>query len=113
LIAGHWLPNRDGSGGPADAAGQPSVISAEADSGARAVLFGTYPTFRTHPRGMWADVATALFWAGSEGEAPGPGNGKGEGQGNGNGHSKGDRKEDKNGNANGKGNGNGKGPRGR
>ncbi|QDB78702.1 peptidase M14 [Georgenia wutianyii] len=73
LLSGHWLPNGDGSGGPEQAASQPSVISAVADSGTRALVFGTDPLFRTHPRGMFDDVAAALLWAGPEGalvEAP-------------------------------------------
>ncbi|WP_282699585.1 M14 family zinc carboxypeptidase [Streptomyces sp. CC219B] len=56
LVSGHWRPARDGSGGPADAAGQASVVS-----GAHAVLFGTEPLFRDHPKGEFAQVARALF----------------------------------------------------
>ncbi|MEE6273019.1 M14 family zinc carboxypeptidase [Georgenia sp. MJ206] len=73
LVSGHWLPNGDGTGGPDAASGQPVAVSAVTDAGSHAFLFGTYPTFRTHPRGMFADVAAALFWAGPEGavvEAP-------------------------------------------
>ncbi|WP_324652881.1 M14 family zinc carboxypeptidase [Georgenia sp. H159] len=73
LLSGHWLPNEDGTAGPGQAAGQPSVISAVNDDGARSLVFGTDPFFRTHPRGMFDDVAAALFWAGPEGalvEAP-------------------------------------------
>ncbi|MCM3661661.1 LPXTG cell wall anchor domain-containing protein [Georgenia satyanarayanai] len=67
LLSGHWLPNEDGTGGPEQAAGQPSVISAVTDDGSRALVFGTDPLFRTHPRGMFDDVAAALYWAGPEG----------------------------------------------
>ncbi|WP_413450729.1 M14 family zinc carboxypeptidase [Georgenia phoenicis] len=73
LLSGHWLPNADGTGGPEQAAGRPSVISAVTDAGTRALVFGTDPLFRTHPRGMFDDVAAALLWAGPEGalvEAP-------------------------------------------
>lgn len=56
LVSGHWRESEDGSGGPADAAGQASVIS-----GPRAVLFGTEPLFRDHPKGEFAQVGRALF----------------------------------------------------
>ncbi|MGW2386751.1 M14 family zinc carboxypeptidase [Streptomyces sp. NPDC001658] len=56
LVSGHWRPLEDGSGGPADAAGRPAVIS-----GPGAVLFGTEPLFRDHPKGEFAQVARALF----------------------------------------------------
>lgn len=67
LLSGHWLPTEEGTGGPEQAAGQASVVSAVSDSGARMLVFGTDPFFRTHPRGMFDDVAAALFWAGPEG----------------------------------------------
>lgn len=56
LVSGHWRPLPDGSGGPAAAAGQASVVS-----GKRAVLFGTEPLFRDHPKGEFAQVGRALF----------------------------------------------------
>ncbi|MFH0518905.1 M14 family zinc carboxypeptidase [Streptomyces sp. M41] len=56
LVSGHWRPSQDGSGGPSDAAGQASVVS-----GPRAVLFGTQPLFRDHPKGEFAQVGRALF----------------------------------------------------
>ncbi|KUO22460.1 M14 family zinc carboxypeptidase [Streptomyces dysideae] len=56
LVSGHWRPAEDGTGGPADAAGQASVVS-----GAQAVLFGTEPLFRDHPKGEFAQVGRALF----------------------------------------------------
>lgn len=56
LIAGHWRAQADGSGGSAAAAGRPSVVS-----GPRAVLFGTEPLFRDHPKGELPQVGRALF----------------------------------------------------
>ncbi|CAM5612611.1 hypothetical protein AQI96_14800 [Streptomyces canus] len=56
LVSGHWRPLPDGSGGPAAAARQASVVS-----GKRAVLFGTEPLFRDHPKGEFAQVGRALF----------------------------------------------------
>ncbi|MEU6180922.1 M14 family zinc carboxypeptidase [Streptomyces coeruleorubidus] len=56
LVSGHWRPLRDGTGGPAAAAGQASVVS-----GTRTVLFGTEPLFRDHPKGEFPQVARALF----------------------------------------------------
>lgn len=56
LVSGHWRPSQDGSGGPGDAAGQASVVS-----GPGAVLFGTEPLFRDHPKGEFAQVGRALF----------------------------------------------------
>jgi hypothetical protein len=56
LVSGHWRALADGSGGPAAAAGQPAVVS-----GPHAVLFGTEPLFRDHPKGEFPQVAQALF----------------------------------------------------
>ncbi|WP_053853087.1 M14 family zinc carboxypeptidase [Streptomyces sp. NRRL B-24085] len=56
LVSGHWRPLPDGSGGPAAAAGRASVVS-----GPQAVLFGTEPLFRDHPKGEFAQVGRALF----------------------------------------------------
>ncbi|MGW0827952.1 M14 family zinc carboxypeptidase [Streptomyces sp. NPDC002845] len=56
LVSGHWRPLEDGTGGPAQAAGQASVVS-----GPGAVLFGTEPLFRDHPKGEFAQVARALL----------------------------------------------------
>jgi hypothetical protein len=56
LVSGHWRPLRDGTGGPAAAAGQASVVS-----GGRTVLFGTEPLFRAHPKGEFPQMARALF----------------------------------------------------
>ena len=79
LLAGHWRQSPDGASGPvldgpASAAGQASVVSAEAASGARTVVFGTSVFFRNHPKGGLSQAATALFWAAPEGtgvSAPG------------------------------------------
>ncbi|MGC9537642.1 M14 family zinc carboxypeptidase [Streptomyces sp. UG1] len=56
LVSGHWRPAEDGLGGPADAAGRAAVVS-----GPQAVLFGTEPLFRDHPKGEFAQVGRALF----------------------------------------------------
>ncbi|MFI6033071.1 M14 family zinc carboxypeptidase [Streptomyces sp. NPDC051315] len=59
LVSGHWRALADGSGGPAAAAGRPAVVS-----GPHAVLFGTEPLFRDHPKGEFAQVAQALITMG-------------------------------------------------
>ncbi|WP_406445782.1 M14 family zinc carboxypeptidase [Streptomyces sp. NBC_01613] len=56
LVSGHWRPLDDGSGGPAAAAGRASVVS-----GPHAVLFGTEPLFRDHPKGELPQVGRALI----------------------------------------------------
>ncbi|WP_045744202.1 M14 family zinc carboxypeptidase [Actinoplanes rectilineatus] len=62
LVAGHWLPSAAGANGPGQAAGQASVVSGTTARGGRAVLFGTEPLFRAHPKGLYASYARALFW---------------------------------------------------
>lgn len=62
LVAGHWLPNENGSGGPTLAAGQAAVVSGESATGARVLMFGTEPLFRAHPKGLFAQVAAAIYW---------------------------------------------------
>ncbi|MFC7615454.1 hypothetical protein ACFQV2_20080 [Actinokineospora soli] len=62
LVAGHWLPREDGTGGPAAAAGQASLVSGTDERGARVVLFGSEPLFRDHPKGLFAQTANALYW---------------------------------------------------
>jgi len=62
LVAGHWLANDDGTGGPTQAGGQAAVVSGVAARGTAAVLFGTEPMFRNHPKGTFADVARAVLW---------------------------------------------------
>ena len=61
FLAGHW--NALYGAGPDAAAGQAAVVSGETATGARAVVFGTTPFFRTHPKGGMSQVATAMFWA--------------------------------------------------
>lgn len=56
LVSGHWRALPDGGGGPGAAAGRASVVS-----GPHAVLFGTEPLFRDHPKGEFAQVGRALF----------------------------------------------------
>lgn len=56
LVSGHWRPLADGTAGPTAAAGQASVVS-----GPHAVLFGTEPLFRDHPKGEFPQVARALL----------------------------------------------------
>ncbi|UBU09028.1 M14 family zinc carboxypeptidase [Nonomuraea gerenzanensis] len=66
LVAGHWRPRADGSGGgQEDARGQAAVISGRDERGAAVVLFGTEPMFRNHPKGLFAQVAGALYWSSS------------------------------------------------
>ncbi|MGW6055099.1 M14 family zinc carboxypeptidase [Streptomyces sp. NPDC055189] len=62
LVSGHWR-GVDGAGGPADAAGQASVVSGAA-AGSRVVLFGTEPLFRDHPKGVFPQVGRALLSVG-------------------------------------------------
>jgi hypothetical protein len=63
LVAGHWLPNDDGTGGPTAAGGQAAVVSGTDERGARVVLFGSEPLFRAHPKGLYAQVANAIYWS--------------------------------------------------
>ncbi|MFE3098591.1 M14 family zinc carboxypeptidase [Streptomyces sp. NPDC059248] len=56
LVAGHWRALADGTGGPSDASGKPAVVSRGS-----AVLIGTEPLFRDHPKGSFALVARALM----------------------------------------------------
>jgi hypothetical protein len=61
LVAGHWRPNANGTGSQAAARGQASVVRGLDERGASVVLFGTEPLFRDHPKGLYADVARAVF----------------------------------------------------
>jgi hypothetical protein len=62
LVAGHWLTNDNGTGGPLQASGQAAVVSGVAARGTATVLFGTEPLFRAHPKGLFAQAARAIFW---------------------------------------------------
>ncbi|AGM02760.1 M14 family zinc carboxypeptidase [Amycolatopsis keratiniphila] len=66
LVAGHWRTRDDGTGGPLEAAGQAAVVSGTTGLGGRAVLFGTEPLFRDHPKGLYSQVAKAVYWAASK-----------------------------------------------
>jgi hypothetical protein len=63
LVAGHWLTTAPGQGGPSQAAGQAAVISGTTARGGKAVMFGTEPLFRAHPKGLYASFARALYWS--------------------------------------------------
>ncbi|MFI6096745.1 M14 family zinc carboxypeptidase [Lentzea sp. NPDC051213] len=65
VAAGHWHARANGTGGQDAAAGQAAVVSGTSANGTKTVLFGTEPMFRNHPKGLYAQVARALFWAGS------------------------------------------------
>jgi hypothetical protein len=62
LLAGHWRAT-NATNGPLQAGGNASVISGEAASGAKALVFGTTVFFRTHPKGGLSQAAQAIFWA--------------------------------------------------
>ncbi|MFC5379784.1 hypothetical protein [Aquipuribacter nitratireducens] len=53
LLSGHWI-------GSSAFAGQPVVVSGTA-AGADVTLFGTEPLYRDHPKGMFTQVAEALW----------------------------------------------------
>lgn len=72
LLAGHWRAT-NATNGPDAAAGNASVISGQAASGAKSIVFGTSVFFRTHPKGGLSQAARGIFWAAPEGakvEAP-------------------------------------------
>lgn len=66
LLAGHWR-GTNATNGPEAAAGNASVISGESAAGGRAVIFGTTPTFRTHPKGGQSQVGQAILAVTPEG----------------------------------------------
>jgi phage tail protein X len=72
LLAGHWRPGTSQGNplpnGPANAAGQAAVVSAEVASGARTVVFGTSVFFRTHPKGGMSQAGRAILWAAPAGD---------------------------------------------
>src|SRR5699024_7989993 len=61
LVSGHWAGDGQDDG-PQAAAGQPVIVSG-ADSDGAAVLFGSQPLFRAHPKGQYSLVGRALFWS--------------------------------------------------
>ena len=72
FISGHWASTQPGRT-IADAAGKPSVVSAESAAGSNVLMFGTSLNFRTHPVGAFSQLARGLFWAGTSGaEVPAP-----------------------------------------
>jgi hypothetical protein len=62
LISGHWR-STTATNGPEFAAGRASVVSSTLDSGAKAVVFGTSVVFRTHTKGHFSELATAMLAA--------------------------------------------------
>ncbi|MEJ1154230.1 M14 family zinc carboxypeptidase [Microbacterium marmarense] len=71
FISGHWSAATSGRA-QSDAAAQPAAFSAVGESGSRAFVLGSSPTFRNHPVGAFSDVARAIFWAAAEGESVTP-----------------------------------------
>jgi hypothetical protein len=67
LVVGHWIANDDGTGGPTAASGQALVVSGSDERGARVLMFGSEPLFRSHPKGLFAQVANAIYWSTSGG----------------------------------------------
>ncbi|MBF8189607.1 peptidase M28 [Nonomuraea sp. K274] len=63
LVSGHWRPDEKGLGGQDAARGQAAVISGRDERGAAVVMFGTEPMFRNHPKGLFSQVAKALYWS--------------------------------------------------
>ncbi|GAA3556782.1 M14 family zinc carboxypeptidase [Nonomuraea rosea] len=63
LVAGHWRADENGAGGQEAARGQAAVVSGRDERGAAVVLFGTEPMFRNHPKGLFPQVARALYWS--------------------------------------------------
>ena len=61
LLAGHWVG--EGEESETYAGGKASVISGEAASGARGLVFGTSVFFRNHPKGGLSEAARAMLWA--------------------------------------------------
>jgi len=70
FTAGHWRQTDPSDEVPAPAAddpaaalGQAAAISTTTASGGRALVLGSDPVFRTHPKGALSTVARSLFWA--------------------------------------------------
>ncbi|MGI9821916.1 M14 family zinc carboxypeptidase [Agromyces sp. Marseille-Q5079] len=61
FVSGHWRASAGRA--QADAAGKPSIVSAESAAGNKVLMFGTSLNFRTHPVGGFSQLARGLFWA--------------------------------------------------
>ncbi|NEE04210.1 M14 family zinc carboxypeptidase [Phytoactinopolyspora halotolerans] len=59
FVSGHWI-------GHDAAASGATVVSGTGDVDAKVVLFGTRPLFRDHPKGLYPQVANAVFWSAAE-----------------------------------------------
>ena len=70
LVSGHWRAEDDGSGGPAPAAGQASVVRGLDEAGAAVVMFGTEPMYRNHIKGSFAAVARSIYWTATSAGTP-------------------------------------------
>ncbi|RIJ76388.1 peptidase M14 [Nakamurella silvestris] len=68
VLSGHWR-STNATNGPEIAGGKASVITGTSATGSKAIVFGTYPTFRTHPKGMFGDLSRSLFSVALEGTA--------------------------------------------
>ncbi|RKR85937.1 zinc carboxypeptidase [Micromonospora pisi] len=63
LLSGWWAANAAGANGPAAAANQASIVRGVSAGGNGVVLFGTDPTYRTHPKGLQSQLGRAVLWA--------------------------------------------------
>ncbi|WP_256838400.1 M14 family zinc carboxypeptidase [Ornithinimicrobium faecis] len=61
LVSGHWAGTAE-EGGQDAAAGQALIVSGVDNNGA-AVLVGSQPLFRAHPKGQYPLIGRALFWS--------------------------------------------------
>ena len=61
-----------GAGSTSAAAGQASIVRGTDETGASVVLFGTEPMFRDHPKGLYSQVAKALFHTAVTAAVPAP-----------------------------------------
>ncbi|MGW4466340.1 M14 family zinc carboxypeptidase [Micromonospora sp. NPDC004704] len=63
LLSGWWAANAAGTNGPTAAANQASIVRGVTAAGNGVVLFGTDPTYRTHPKGLQPQLGRAVLWA--------------------------------------------------
>lgn len=61
LVSGHWAGTAE-EGGQDAAAGQALIVSG-VDNDGTAVLVGSQPLFRAHPKGQYPLIGRALFWS--------------------------------------------------